>query len=82
MNNDHELLQKIDRLHTTQLGVHRIRQNLRLETKDVVAWCRHQIQRKQAVIHRNGKNWYIEIDDSILTVNAHSFTIITAHKRK
>lgn len=43
MNKDHELLQKINRLHTTQLGVHRIRQNLQLETKDVVAWCRHQI---------------------------------------
>ncbi|MBQ5549642.1 MAG: DUF3781 domain-containing protein, partial [Bacteroidales bacterium] len=32
-------------------------------------------------ITRNGKNFYCDIDGIIITVNAHSFTIITAHKK-
>ena len=35
-----------------------------------------------AIIERNGKNWYVIIDDSVITVNASSYTIITAHKGK
>ncbi|MBS6373346.1 MAG: DUF3781 domain-containing protein [Erysipelotrichaceae bacterium] len=77
-----ELLQNIDRLHTTPLGIIRIQQNLSMKTDDMVAWCKVQIQKEQALITRNGKNWYIEIDDNIFTVNASSYTIITAHKRK
>lgn len=77
-----ELLQHLDRLHTTKLGITRIQRNLSIEVDDVVAWCRTQIQREQALITRNGKNWYIEIDDNILTVNASSYTIITAHKKR
>ena len=53
-----------------------------LNTNDVVEWCKTKIQSMDARITRNGKNWYVDIDDSILTVNAHSYTIITAHKKK
>ncbi|MXQ73621.1 DUF3781 domain-containing protein [Clostridiaceae bacterium DONG20-135] len=77
-----ELIQNIDRLHTTPLGIIRIQQNLSMKTDDMAAWCKVQIQKEQALITRNGKNWYIEIDDNIFTVNASSYTIITAHKRK
>ncbi|MGI5090612.1 DUF3781 domain-containing protein [Treponema sp. OMZ 305] len=28
------------------------------------------------------KNWYVSIDDVIITINAYSYTIITAHKQK
>ena len=31
---------------------------------------------------RKGKNWYITIDNCIITVNAYSYTVITAHKVK
>ena len=34
------------------------------------------------LIIRKGKNWYVSIDDIIITVNAYSYTIITAHKEK
>ncbi|MCK9170106.1 MAG: DUF3781 domain-containing protein [Treponema sp.] len=33
-------------------------------------------------ITRKGKNWYAEINDCIITVNAYSCSIITAHKIK
>ena len=77
-----ELLQNIEKLHTTPMGVDRIRRNLALgdDVKDVVAWCRAKIESSAAAIERKGKNWYCRVDDCVITVNAYSFTIITAHK--
>ena len=77
-----ELLNNLDKLHTTELGVVRIKRNLALDTDDVVRWCKDKIISNDAVITRNGKNWYISIDACKITVNAHSYTIITAHKEK
>ena len=76
-NND--LILHLNKLHTTELGVKRIQRNLSLENINVVELCRDMILREDAKIIRKGKNWYISIDDCIITVNAHSFTIITAH---
>jgi|LSQX01.1.fsa_nt_gb hypothetical protein len=77
-----ELLDNLDNVHTTQLGVERIKKNLSLDTDDVVHWCREKIQGTNAVIFRRGKNWYINIGDFQLTVNAYNYTIITAHTQK
>lgn len=82
MNTGNELLENLDKLHTTELGIERIKRNLSLETDDVVEWCRGKIRSANADITRNGKNWYIRINGCILTVNAYSYTIITAHKEK
>ena len=79
MKND-KLLTNLNKLHTTELGVERIKRNLSLDTDDVVKWCKTKTSSANAVITRNGKNWYIGVDDCIITVNAHSYTIITAHK--
>ena len=73
----------IDKLHTTELGTQRIRRNLSLETDDVVAWCKQAIlDAGDAAITRRGKNWYVQCPGCVITVNAHSSTIITAHKVK
>ena len=82
MSVPNELLNNLDKLHTIELGVVRIKRNLSLDTDDVVGWCRDKIKSDNAVITRNGKNWYINIDACIITVNAYSYTIITAHKEK
>lgn len=82
MNADNELLINLDKLHTTELGVERIKRNLSLDTDDVVDWCKSKINSDIAVITRNGKNWYVNVDNYILTVNEYSYTIITAHKEK
>jgi hypothetical protein len=76
-----ELLANLDKLHTPELGVKRVRKNLSLDTTDVVAWCRQKTENADSIIRR-GKNWYVYVDNAILTINAHSFTIITAHKDK
>lgn len=79
MDRDNLLLGNLDKLHTTELGAGRIKRNLSLDTNDVVAWCRDKIKSQDAIITRKGKNWYISIENCILTVNAYSYTIITAH---
>lgn len=76
------LLLNLDRLRTTDLGIVRIKRNLSLDTEEVVAWCRERIQDPNASICRQGKNWYIESEGCIITVNAHSYTIITAHRKR
>jgi len=75
-----ELLENINKLHTTTLGIMRIKKNLEIETNDVVAWCKNKIKNADNII-RKGKNWYVYANGSIITVNAHSYTIITAHKK-
>lgn len=82
MREGNELLKNLDKLHTTKLGIERMKRNLSLDTDDVVAWCKTKINSANAVITRNGKNWYVNVEHCILTVNANSYTIITAHKEK
>jgi hypothetical protein len=78
-NLQNELIRNIDLLHTTEMGVARIKRNLGLATDDVVSWCRQSILSAEN-IQRKGKNWYVYADKSIITVNVHSYTVITAHK--
>ena len=80
MNN--ELVENIEKVHTTAMGIDRIRKNLDLDDIDVVVFCRSRILDKSAIITRQGKNWYVRINCCVITVNASSYTIITAHKEK
>ncbi|MCL2756341.1 MAG: DUF3781 domain-containing protein [Firmicutes bacterium] len=74
-----ELILNLDKIHTTALGIVRIKRNLSLDIDDVVNWCKKQIMQSNNII-RKGKNWYVTVNNSIITVNAYSYTIITAHK--
>ena len=79
MNN--ELLTNLDKLHLTKLGIDRIKRNLDLDTDNLLAWCKSEIENASAII-KKGKNWYAYTCNAILTINAHSYTIITAHREK
>lgn len=83
MTSKNELIENLKLLHTTPMGRERIRKNLLLgeEIEDELTWCRKKILLPEAAISRRGKNWYIEIENCIITVNAYSYTIITAHKK-
>jgi hypothetical protein len=71
----------IELLHTTLLGKERIRRNLGLKTDNIVEWCKSSVSNaNNESIIRKGKNWYVYGDGYVLTINAHSNTIITAHK--
>ncbi len=79
------LISDLDRLHTTPMGAQRIKANLSLEistTDEITARCKSAILKPQCIITRRGKNYYAEIDGTVITVNAYSLTIITAHKKR
>ena len=76
---ENDLLINLNKIHTTTMGIDRIKKNLGLDTDDVVLWCKEKIK-SASDITRKGKNWYVNIDGAVITVNAYSFTIITAHK--
>jgi hypothetical protein len=81
MKFDNDLTNNIDKIHTTELGIERIKRNLGLETDDVVNWCKQKVKQSEKIV-RKGKNWYVYADHSVITINAHSYTIITAHKNQ
>ena len=73
------LLDNISKVHTTKMGIDRIKKNLKLNTNDVVEFCKNKILDKNCNIYKQGKNWYCEIDNIKITINSYSYTIITAH---
>ena len=77
-----ELLRNLDKVHTTEMGVDRIKRNIEVDVEDIVKYCIDKIKQENAGIEREGKNYYVTVDGIIITVNASSYTIITAHKEK
>ncbi|WP_407431755.1 DUF3781 domain-containing protein [Methanobrevibacter sp.] len=73
------VLKNIDKIHTTEMGIGRISKNLGI-SGDVVEYCKNKILKEESVVEHKGKNYYVTIDDCIITINASSYTIITAHK--
>ena len=73
-----ELINNINKIHTTELGIKRIKNNLNIDC-DVVSYCKNKILDKKCKINKNGKNYYCYIDNIIITINSYSYTIITAH---
>ena len=80
--NKEVLLSNIEKVHTTKMGIERIKKNLKLDTNDVVLYCKNKVLNKKCNIYKQGKNWYCEIDNIKITINSYSYTIITAHKLK
>ena len=74
-----DLLLNIDKIHTTILGIDRIKRNLKLDNIDVVEYLKNKIM-NSSNIYKKGKNWYCEIDNIIITINSYSYTIITAKR--
>lgn len=79
MNNKEILLSNIDKIHTTEMGVDRIKKNLKLDNDDVVLYCIDKLRNKKCNIYKKGKNWYCKLDNIRITINSYSYTIITAH---
>ena len=79
MNDKKILLDNIDKIHTTKMGVDRIKRNLKIDSDDVVKYCKNNMLDKKCNIYKQGKNWYCEVENIKITINSYSYTIITAH---
>ena len=80
--NKNELIQNIDKIHITSMGIDRIKKNIKVDIDDVVEYLKNKILNENSVIYKQGKNWYCEIDNIRITINSYSYTIITAHTIK
>ena len=49
---------------------------------DIIEWCKAKICAPNAVIEKQGKNWYVKMDGYEITINSKSYTIITVHRGK
>lgn len=56
MDRRNELLDNLEKLHTTKSGVVRIQRNLSLDPEKAVEWCKDKILSSNAVISRKGKS--------------------------
>jgi hypothetical protein len=74
-----DLLANIDKIHTTRMGADRIAKNLGVQMDDVVEWCKSRVLDANCKMTRRGKNWYARVGGQLFTINAYSYTIITAH---
>jgi len=77
MTND--LIENINKIHSTELGIIRVKKNLELKTNDVIKYCK-KIIKEADNINKKGKNWYIYKGNCVMTINVNSYTIITAHR--
>lgn len=75
------LLDNFDKLHTTELGEQRIQKNLGFDVENIVEWTKEIITNSNTQIERIGKNFCANSEKYYITVNASSYTIITAHRK-
>ncbi|MBR3660530.1 MAG: DUF3781 domain-containing protein [Bacilli bacterium] len=73
-----ELIKKIDKIHTTSLGMKRIKTNLNIEASGV-DYCKNILLNEDSIVYKNGKNYYLKYNNILFTINSFSYTIITAH---
>ena len=73
------LLENVEKIHTTEMGIGRIQKNLGID-EEPVGYCISRLKQDNSIVRKEGKNYYVDVDDCTITINSSSFTIITAHK--
>ena len=52
MEDKQVLFNNIDKVHTTEMGIDRIKKNLKLDTDDVVEYCKNKVLDKNCNIYK------------------------------
>lgn len=55
------LINHINKLHTTEMGVGRIKKNIKLDTNDVVEFCKKKVLDTNCNIYKEGKNGIVKL---------------------
>lgn len=75
-------LRRVPSLKSNYMTNDKVRKFLGIYIPDVEEWCKERILMPDAHIERRGKNWYVTVDDVIITVNANLLTLQTVHPLK
>ncbi len=73
------LRRNIRKIHTTPMGLKRIAKNLNIKEKNALIYCKEKLLEEGCIVFKKGKNFYCTFDNIVITINSHSYTIITAH---
>lgn len=77
------LLNNLEKLHTTDMGLIRIKKNLLLNEsltiKEVIDYCINIITNNSTLIYKKGKNFYCILNNIKIAINSYNYGIITAH---
>ena len=79
MNDCNLLILNIDKVHTTSLGIKRIKNNINIDDEDIFLYLKNKIMSDSCNIYMKGKNYYCEVDGIRITINSYNYCIITAH---
>ena len=71
------LINNLDKIHTTELGLLRIKRNLGLCDENIIEYCKKVILNSNSEVIKCGKNYYCKFKNVVLTINSYSYTIIT-----
>ena len=75
MNEKEILINNINKIHTTNMGLDRIKKNLKLDNYDIIEYIKNIIKNKDTITYKKGKNYYCETDNIIiLDLNGKQFT--------
>ena len=55
------LLENIDKIHTTEMGVGRIQKNLGI-SDEPVSYCISKLKQENSVVEKEGKKYYVNVD--------------------
>ena len=78
MEDKQVLFNNIDKVHTTEMGIDRIKKNLKLDTDDVVEYCKNKVLDKNCNIYRidgNPKRKKYKIDTRLNLKNNFMFKV-------
>ena len=75
-----EMLNRVEELHTTPMGYIRIN-SIFQKDDECISYIKEILKDPSTDVIRLGKNYYLYCKDYIVTINASSFTIITARNR-
>ena len=82
MNEKEILIKNMNKIHTTNMGLDRIKKNLKLDNYDIIEYIKNIIKNKYTITYKKGKNYYCETDNTIITINSYRLYIITTHIKK
>ncbi len=81
-NLEYELLYNHRLIKASPDTCNKIKQNVNIDTDDVTRYCKKLIFDKKARYSKNDGNWYVHIDNYVLTINTSSRIITAVEKIK
>lgn len=72
-------INNLDKIHTTTIEINIIIKNLKLDDFDIINFCKKLLKEKNCKMSKHSNNWYCKTNNTILTINSNSYSMIQVH---